>query len=380
MPYITIHTKKQPRQITIEEVLFGIPDDFFTPHRDTADTRTYYVDRVSDDLSRKVNFVEMHKAISAFNEKYRMLIDNPDKQSLYYTFTIPKRSGGLRRIDAPCDELKNALLEFKTILESVFYASYHTSAFAYVKQRCAVDSVRRHQANKSRWFLKLDFSKFFPSTSMEFLTSMLYKTFPLCEYINAGYGYKEDFERALSLCFLNGGLPQGTPVSPLLTNMMMIPVDYEISKMCRGHSPKLMYTRYADDMLISSPYDFQWTDVCASVEKILGDVNAPMQINRKKTRYGSSSGSNWNLGVMLNKDGDITVGHAKKKLLKTKVFQFMTDFAAKNPWNIEDTQQLQGEISYYKMVEGDVIQEIIDKYSEKFGFSVMAAIKDVITS
>lgn len=380
MPYITIHTKKQPRQITIDEVLFGIPDDFFTPHRDTADTRTYYVDRVSDDLSRKVNFVEMHKAISAFNEKYRMLIDNPDKQSLYYTFTIPKRSGGLRRIDAPCDELKNALREFKTILESVFYASYHTSAFAYVKQRCAVDSVRRHQANKSRWFLKLDFSKFFPSTSMEFLTSMLYKTFPLCEYINQGYGYKENFERALSLCFLNGGLPQGTPVSPLLTNMMMIPIDHEISKMCREHSPKLLYTRYADDMLISSPYDFQWTDVCASVEKILGDVNAPMQINRKKTRYGSSSGSNWNLGVMLNKDGDITVGHAKKKLLKTKVFQFMTDFAAKNPWNIEDTQQLQGEISYYKMVEGDNIQEIIDKYDKKFGFSVMAAIKDVITS
>lgn len=380
MPYITIRTHKNPRQITIEDVIFGLPDDFFAPRRDTADTKTYYTDSVKRELVCKIDFISMYNAVRNFNIKYAHLISVKNKASLYYTFTIPKRSGGLRRIDAPCDELKTALREFKSILEQYFFATYHTSAFAYVQRRSTIDCVKRHQSNQSRWFLKLDFSKFFPSTSWAFLTNMLYQTFPLCEYIKVGHGFREEFEKSLSLCFLNGGLPQGTPTSPMLTNMMMIPIDYHISKMCREHSPKLTYTRYADDILISSPYSFMWTEVCKSVNDILGNFGAPMKLNREKTRYGSSAGSNWNLGIMLNKDGELSIGHERKKVLKAKVYQFMVDYQKGVPWSIEDTQQLQGEIAYYTMVEGDKISELLAKYSEKFKFDVKTAIRAILTA
>ena len=283
-----------------------------------------------------------------------------------------------RRIDAPQQEFMLALRELKDIIENKFFASYHTSAFAYVRGRSTIDCVKRHQENNSKWFLKLDFSKFFPSTTPEFLMTMLSETYPICEYIRYDFGYKDELEKALSLCFLNGGLPQGTPMSPLLTNMMMIPVDYTIAKMCREYSPHLRYTRYADDILISSQFNFNWQDVQKNIVSVLADFDAPFKLNEGKTRYGSANGRNWNLGVMLNKDNKITIGAERKKTFKASLFQFMHDYEDGNPWSIEDTQHLQGLISYYTMVEKDAIADIIKRYSQKFKKDVHIAIKEIL--
>ena len=185
-------------------------------------------------------------------------------------------------------------------------------------------------------------------------------------------------DKALSLCFLHGGLPQGTPISPTLTNLMMIPIDYTISKAMRKSTPHIVYTRYADDLLLSSDISFKWTDKQNEIIEILKSFNAPFQLNTKKTRYGSSAGRNWNLGVMLNKDNEITVGHAKKKLLKTMIHQFMQDFKEQKYWNVEDTQTLQGQMSYVSMVEKDNMDRIIENYSNKFGFSLIDSIKKIL--
>ncbi|MCL2052843.1 MAG: hypothetical protein FWG90_00155 [Oscillospiraceae bacterium] len=42
-----------------------------------------------------------------------------------------------------------------------------------------------------------------------------------------------ELQKALSLCFSNGGLPQGTPISPFITNVMMIPLDHKLSNSLR---------------------------------------------------------------------------------------------------------------------------------------------------
>jgi hypothetical protein len=203
--------------------------------------------------------------------------------------------------------------------------------------------------------------------------------FPYSEIVKTTAG-EDELRKALSLCFLNGGLPQGTPISPLLTNLMMIPIDYTISKEMREHVPHLIYTRYADDILLTSDIKFDHKEVQNSVKELLDKFRAPFNIKPEKTRFGSSAGRNWNLGVMLNKDNEITIGHAKKKEFKAMLFTLLNDNKKGITWSVEDAQVLNGLISYYKMVEGEAIDKIIAKYSTDFERSVMDVLKTAMNS
>lgn len=282
-----------------------------------------------------------------------------------------------RRIDAPCGSLKKALSQLKNIFEYDLYAMYHTSAYAYVKGRTTLSAIKQHQQNNSRWFLKLDFSNFFGSVTKEFAIKQLEYIFPYNEILNDKQG-RIALEKALDLCFLNNSLPQGTPISPMLTNIIMIPIDHAIAKMCRENSPHLHYTRYADDLLISSDISFRWSKVQSEIENILTKWSTPFTLNQSKTRYGSSAGRNWNLGLMLNKDNQITVGNQKKKALKTTLYRFIKDCTDGNHWDLNDVQVLCGQISYYKSIEKENIEQIITNYSTKFNFNVENKFKEIL--
>ena len=376
--YITVNREPRVYQLTFEDIMYGLDESKLALQKDTRDTTTWKVDAINRRLIEKTDFNAMQAALRGFVERYQDLIAVEDKSTLYRSFKIPKRSGGLRQIDAPNDELKRALYDLKMIFEKKFYMSYHTAAFAYVHGRSTIDSVKRHQQNKSRWFLKTDMRHFFPSTSPEFLMKMLCMTFPFCAFVQDDWGNRELLEKALSLCFLNGGLPQGTPTSPMLTNALMIPIDHAISKMCHEYQPHLCYTRYADDILISSEYSFKWTDVQNKLIAILNSFEAPFSLHPDKTRYGSSAGRNWNLGVMLNAENKITIGHEKKKVFKAMVFQFMTDDSKGVAWGLEDVQHFLGLISYYRMVEKESIDAILATYSAKFNKDVEATAKALL--
>lgn len=370
--------KPKEYQVSFEDLLYGVKSHAFERSlQNTMDTRTVYRENTPPSLLQKIDINELIRKLIRFNAKHQDLIAMEDKTSLYRSFKIPKHSGGLRQIDAPNDELMSALRELKVLFETQFFATYHTSAFAYVKGRCTIDAVKRHQINNSRWFLKLDFHNFFGSTTIDFLMSMLALIFPFNLVIANNEG-KEVLRKALSLCFLNGGLPQGTPISPTLTNLMMIPLDHSIAKYCREHSPHLCYTRYADDIIISSEFSFRWNKVQADITAKMSDANAPFKLNTSKTRYGSSAGRNWNLGVMLNKDNQITIGHQKKKAFKAMLFSILNDNKNGIRWSVEDAQELGGLISYYEMVEKETITKIIKEYSAKFGVDVKHLIKETI--
>lgn len=376
--YITVNREPRVYQLTFEDIMYGLDESKLALQKDTRDTTTWKVDTINRRLIEKTDFNAMQAALRDFVERYKNLIAVEDKSTLYRSFKIPKRSGGLRQIDAPNDDLKRALYDLKLIFEKKFYMSYHTAAFAYVHGRSTIDSVKRHQQNKSRWFLKTDMRHFFPSISPEFLMKMLCMTFPFCSFVRDDWGNRELLEKALSLCFLNGGLPQGTPTSPMLTNALMIPIDHAISKMCHDYQPHLCYTRYADDILISSEYSFKWTDVQNKLIAILKEFEAPFSLHPDKTRYGSNSGRNWNLGVMLNAENKITIGHEKKKVFKAMVFQFMTDDAKGVAWGLEDVQHFLGLVSYYRMVERESIDAILTTYSAKFNKDVEATAKALL--
>jgi hypothetical protein len=380
MPYITLSTTPRGYQITLEDILAGVTIPRPAPARGCeGDTRTIYKKEISSSILREYNIPYMLNELVLFNKEHKDLIEKKNKRTLYKSFNIPKSSGGLRRIDAPIEPLCKALRELKTLFENKLFASHHTSAFAYVKGRSIINALKKHQYNKSRWYLKIDFHDFFGTSTFDFVMRQLEWIFPFSEIIKLDGG-SEELRRALSLAFLDGGLPQGTPISPLITNLIMTPIDHHLSKMAREHTPHLIYTRYADDLLFSSDISFQWNEVQKEITKILQNFTAPYTINEKKTRYGSSSGSNWNLGLMVNKDNQITIGHQKKKLFKAILFSLHKDIDKGVQWSKEDLQVLQGQMSYYLMVEKDNINKIIEAYDTKFNRHIIPSIKSMLKS
>lgn len=376
MPYITINVSPRTHQITFDDIFNGISEEFLKPSKDTKDTRTYYKTKIFE--KDPINIPMMMNAIKSFNQKYAD-IDRNNLQQYYYSFKIPKRSGGYRQIDAPDPnkELYKALYDMKYIFDYVLYANHHTICYSYCKGRSIYDCVARHQKNDSKWILKSDLHAFFPSTTPEFLYNMLAMQYPFSQIVEH-QNMKEEIKKMLSLCFLNGGLPQGTPMSPLLTNMMMIPIDYEISKYCRTHTPILVVTRYADDIFISSKYEFKWQEVQQDLINIFKKFNAPFELNTKKTHYGSRSGRNWMLGLMYNKDGDITLGHVRKNQLKVAIFNYMQDLKNGVDWNLNDLQTLLGHIAYAKNIEPENVKDILGKYENKF--DVRTPIEKIISN
>lgn len=375
MVYVTLRQSPVYHQMTLEEYLFQDYHDVHVTNAGTSNTRTYERFNVSERFVKQIEVDKLIEKLIQFNQSTSEL-RSKNRSELYETFHIPKKSGGLRRIDAPKPELMNALRTLKTILEEDFHVLYHTSAFAYIKNRSTIDAVKKHQQNESKWFGKLDLHDFFGSTTLDFVMYMLSMIFPISEVVKYQVG-RDELRKALELAFLNGGLPQGTPISPLITNVMMIPVDYKLSNAFRNYNEQaFVYTRYADDFIISSKFDFDVHTVEKLVVDTLASFNAPFTINEKKTRYGSSAGRNWNLGVMLNKDNEITIGHKKKRQFQSMLYNYITDKRNGVPWSKEDIQVMQGLYSYYRMVEKEPIDAIIAHINAKMDANVLRMIKE----
>lgn len=383
MPYITTPLSPVYYQISIDDILDIKPVKYRHPVSNEGNTRTVYVRHINDERVKSVDVLKLIDIVEEFTKQNEHLFE-ADRQSLYKTFYIPKNSGGLRRIDAPEPELMKALRTLKEILERMMPASYHTSAFAYISDRCTVDAIKKHQQNKSKWFVKMDFSDFFGSTTENFVFKMFSQIFPFSSIVTIPSGERA-LRKALSLCFLNGGLPQGTPISPFITNVMMIPIDHQLCNKFKKFpaSPdntaaelSFVYTRYADDILISSKYNFDYKKIQEYVIYTLNKFEAPFSLNPKKTRYGSSSGSNWNLGLMLNKDNEITIGYKKKRLFKAMCVSYITSKLNNEPWSLEEVQHFAGNLSYYRMIEEDYINHVVDCIGKKFNTNIDMLIKN----
>lgn len=311
----------------------------------------------------------------------------------YYTFMIPKHSGGYRRIDAPVDELKEALRELKQLFEQMMGGNtYHTSAFAYIPKRSCLDLVQtRFKNNDVRWTLKTDFSDFFGSINYDWAIKQLSHIYPFCEIMEFQNG-REALMGCMRLCFLSGRLPQGTPISPMLTNILMIPIDFRLyngmlkhatditrfDKQHDGVNYKLIYSRYADDIYIGSKVGFQFMDVIEYMKKVLREFDAPFEIKPQKTKYGSNAGKNFILGYMYNGEGNITLGHKQKKLIKAMINNFALDYK-NNPGNINRAELYStlGYMARLKEVEPEYYEKLIAASNEKYGIDVVERMKDI---
>lgn len=347
--YITFLTHNFNQQIDFTTLLNNLANDHFTT--DTWHMQTIFKENPTIPLTKLNN-------ITAFLNSIATQVKEMAKSDLskhYTTFKIPKQTGGFRTIDAPDGELYSLLLTIKLGFENVLQTLPHNAAYAYTKTRNTLKALECHKNANAKYFLKIDIKNFFGSCTEEFIYTQLNKLFPFA-ILTKQKKYDTILKNIIKSACYNGHLPQGTPLSPLLTNLIMIPIDYMITNRLQNYT----YTRYADDMLITSPESFSFTTIINVIKNILQDT--PLTIKEEKTRYGSNNGRNWNLGIMYNKENNLTIGHKKKQKLKAAIDQFLYQ---PNALTTAQKQQLHGQITYAKSIEPAYFSYIIRKYNEK---------------
>ncbi len=194
---------------------------------------------------------------------------------------IPKPGGsGTRTLGIPTvlDRLiQQALLQ---VLQPVFDPTFSDASFGFRPGRSAHDAVRRareHIAAGYRWVVDLDLEKFFDRVHHDVLMARVVRRVKdprvlrlIRRYLQAGM-----MEAGL-MSPRTEGTPQGGPLSPLLSNILLDDLDRELE--LRGHC----FARYADDCNIYVRSRTAGERTLASVERFL-TKRLRLRVNREKS-------------------------------------------------------------------------------------------------
>lgn len=159
-------------------------------------------------------------------------------ENMYYTFKIPKKNGTTRIISAPNTKLKNIQKKLAVILNCVYEPKI--CAYGFVTGKNIVGNAQKH-ANKHMVF-NVDLQDFFSQIHFGRVRGMLMKP---------PYSIGEEAANTIAqIACLCGKLPQGAPSSPVITNMICVPLDNALMRLAKRAN--CVYTRYADDITFST--------------------------------------------------------------------------------------------------------------------------------
>lgn len=158
----------------------------------------------------------------------------------YREFEIPKGNGKVRKIQAPKIGLKIIQKWLSVRLADKYVNPSHV--YGFVSGRSHIDAANVHCG--CDWVFSVDIKDFFQTTPKAFVENAL---------IEIGYGAKSSELIARFAC-LNGFLAQGSPLSPLLSNMCLRNLDETLLTLANNYNARI--SRYADDVVFSGVGDF----------------------------------------------------------------------------------------------------------------------------
>ena len=168
-----------------------------------------------------------------------------NKAQWYTTFSIPKRSGGFRKIEAPNDDLKKDQHEILKLLLTMYAPSKY--AYGGIKKKNIAQAAEKHV--KAKYKLKMDIHNFFGSTKGENIEKALKRNKSMPPEI------------AEKICYTctnsEGVLPQGAPTSTFLANVSSERMMNAIGHACDNLG--VTFTIYVYDMIFS----------CDDMEKLI---------------------------------------------------------------------------------------------------------------
>lgn len=272
-------------------------------------------------------------------------------------FYIKKKCGTSRReIFQPSKKLK--IIQYWLITNVFEKLEIHSSSAAYIKGKSILSNAERHKDNQ--YFLKMDFKDYFPSIKWKDLEPIIHA---FGRKSTLDWELNDDAMRLIreSCFYLNDSLPVGYPSSPIISNIVMFALDEDIEKLLDNPNKygTAVYSRYADDIVISTNKKGICNDIYSAVSKLIRKTNSPkLSLNPTKTKTGSStSGSAIVTGLRVCANGHITI-HRKQK----DHIRLLLALHKKQKLNKEDKTSLLGHLSYVRYVAPQFYSKLKIKY------------------
>ena len=213
------------------------------------------------------------------------------EEEFYSTYAIPKKAGGYREIDVPSDRLKRIQ---KWILKNILNnVKVHDKCFGFLEGKSIYSNALNHVGKEC--VLNLDLKDFFPSINIKDVFYVFY---------NLGYSKKVSYYLA-KLLTKDGVLPQGSPASPMISNIVGMRLDRRLDKFANSYGA--YYSRYADDITISGASSI--IKMIPIVEKIIKEEK--FYVNENKTRYAFSHQRQEVTGLIVNKKVSVPKQYVK---------------------------------------------------------------------
>lgn len=295
------------------------------------------------------------------------------KKDTYYQFEIKKKSGGVRIITAPCEELKFIQRKLLVFLERNY--NFLSCQHGFIKGKSCVSNAKMHVGK--RFVLNCDIENFFDNIHFGRVQGL---------FMKAPFNYSNEVATIISkiVCYKRK-LPQGAPTSPIISNMICYTIDKQLEKLAKSNNCR--YTRYADDITFSTDSEKFPSKIAKLVNGkaeisdyvinvLNGGYDNGFKINTKKTilyrRYVKQEVT----GIVVNRKTNVDNRYVKR--LRAIIYKAKTNGFIKScidTFNIEYSDEtlakeklfnyLAGKISYLKMVKSET-DNIYLKYANEF--------------
>jgi len=193
---------------------------------------------------------------------------------------IPKPGGGMRPLGIPTVVDRLIQQAICQVLTPIFDPEFSESSYGFRPKRSAHDAVRQaqvHQQDGKQWVIDMDLKQFFDEVDHDILMARLGRKVKdkrlkrlINAYLTAGVMCSEEILPSRK------GTPQGGPLSPLLSNILLDDLDKELER--RGHS----FCRYADDCNIYVHTQQAGERVMRSITRYVEEV-LKLKVNREKS-------------------------------------------------------------------------------------------------
>lgn len=273
---------------------------------------------------------------------------------------IPKPDGGVRLLGIPTVTDRLIQQAIAQVLSNLYDPNFSNHSYGFRPKRSAHDAIREakgHIKEGYRWVVDMDLEKFFDKVNHDRLMSTLAKKIsdkPLLKLIRR---YLQSGVMINGVVYdTDEGTPQGGPLSPLLSNIVLDELDKELEK--RGHK----FVRYADDCNIYVKTKRAGERVMASIKTFI-EKTLRLKINEKKSAVARPWQRKF-LGFSFTsrKEPQVRIAKESIKRMKNKIRELT---ARKKPFPMEYriqqlNQYLIGWCGYFALADTKSIFESLD--------------------
>lgn len=273
---------------------------------------------------------------------------------------IPKADGGERQLGIPTvmDRLiQQAILQ---VIEPIFEGHFSNSSYGFRPKRSAhqaLKSAEEYVGEGNNIVVDIDVEKFFDRVNHDILMSKLARRIGDKRLLRVIRRFLEAGVMQNGFCSeRHEGTPQGGPLSPLLSNIMLDELDKELEK--RGHR----FARYADDCNIYVKSYRAGERVLANIRRFMWK-RLKLKLNETKSTVAAVHERKF-LGYSFRQDNKLKISPEALNRMKKKVREITKRNRGLNLERLigELNIYLQGWINYYKLSASKYLFRDLDSW------------------